>query len=57
MIVNNPKQFFGSSTAIEIVAKETIAQQLLRWATVWPQWPKSGEALLWGALGPDWVSI
>jgi len=37
----------------------TRAQQLLRWATVWPQqtWAESGDGLLWGALGPHWVTI
>ena len=38
------------------IASYTRAQQLLRWATVWPQqtWDESGEGLLWG-LDPHWV--
>jgi len=32
----------------------TRAQQLLRWATVWPQWAwaESGQGLMWGAGSP-----
>jgi len=33
-----------------LIRCHTSAQQLLRWATVWPEWAwaESGERLLWG---------